>query len=278
MAGASADPTIEDFHTPDGVRLRVRAWGRGDAPLVVLLHGGGANGAWWLPIAPALAERFHAVALDFRGHGDSEFPEERFVGAFHRDLEALVAHLGPASLSLVGHSLGAHIALDFAARDARVNGVVAIEAGRGAKKSHGRRARLALAARRTYPTREDAVARYRFLPEAGEVPETLRRRIAEASVREERDGRHGYKFDPHWFRLPASPPAPRENIQGRCLIVRGAASELLTTEGAAQLASEIPQARVIEIPGGGHNVHLEQPAAVAAEILDHLDPPGGRTD
>ena len=59
----------------------------------MLLHGGGANAHWWDHVAPAFAERFHVVALDFRGHGDSERSDDLAVGAFNRDLEALLAEL-----------------------------------------------------------------------------------------------------------------------------------------------------------------------------------------
>ena len=51
----------------------------------MLLHGGGANAHWWDHIAPTFADQFHVVALDFRGHGDSERPEELIPGAFNED-------------------------------------------------------------------------------------------------------------------------------------------------------------------------------------------------
>lgn len=258
------------FAGPDGVALSARHWGDEALPLAILLHGGGANASWWWPMQGSLARRYRLVALDFRGHGDSDHPEELAVGAFHRDLESLVLHLGVVHYALIGHSMGAHVALDHAARHPETLAVVAIEPSRGAQKVDRRRARLALAARRAYRTREDAIARYRFLPEAPQVDESLRRRIAERSIRREPDGRYGFKFDPRWFRLPAAPPAPRRDIRCPVLVVRGAASGLLTAEGAQTLLSELPHGRLLEVPGAGHNVHLERPDAVADAILEHL--------
>ena len=81
----------------------------------MLLHGGGANAHWWDHLAPELARSFHVVALDFRGHGDSDYPDpER--GAFNWDLRALLDHLAAPDAVLVGHSMGAAIALEHAAR------------------------------------------------------------------------------------------------------------------------------------------------------------------
>jgi pimeloyl-ACP methyl ester carboxylesterase len=265
----------ERFDAGGGVALSARFHGDPSGPATLLLHGGGANASWWAATAPALARDRWLVALDFRGHGDSDHPEQRMVGAFHRDVEALVAHLDarrePRRYALVGHSMGAHVALDHAARNPRVAAVVAIEPSRGAPKTDRRRARLALAARRSYRTREEAIARYRFLPAADLADEALRVYIAERSIRREPDGRYGFKFDPRWFHLPPATPQPRSDITCPVLIVRGAESGLLTAEGARELVDELPDARLLDVPGAGHNVHLERPEAVARAIAEHLD-------
>ena len=259
------------FEASDGVALSVRCWGDASLPPLILLHGGGANASWWRPMLPSLSARHRLWALDFRGHGDSDHPETLQVGAFHRDVESLVGHLGLERYALVGHSLGAHVALDHAARHPEVTALVAIEPSRGAQKTDRRRARLALAARRTYRTREDAIARYRFLPGAPLADEALRRHIAERSIRREPDGRYGFKFDPRWFRLPAAPPAPREDVRCPVLVVRGGQSGLLTAEGARELVAELPRASLLEVPEAGHNVHLERPEPVARAIALHLE-------
>ena len=64
-----------------GVALHAVHRGDPSRPKLVLLHGGGANAHWWDHLAPTLAERFHVVALDFRGHGDSDYPDALEVGA-----------------------------------------------------------------------------------------------------------------------------------------------------------------------------------------------------
>lgn len=257
--------------TDPDVSLHRLEWGAADAPPLVLLHGGGANAHWWDHIAPAFAARHRVIALDFRGHGDSTFPETLRVGAFNDDLESLVQDIGREDVVLVGHSMGGHVALDHAARHASVRALVAIDIARGGSKRSRRAARLALALRRTYRSREEAIERYRFLPDAPWADDTLRRTIAGASVAPDPDGRWGYKFDARWFGLP-----PRERpalSQVRCptLIVRGAESPLLSAEGAEAFASELPDARVREVADAGHHVQIDQPEAVQAAIQAFLD-------
>lgn len=260
------------FTTPSlaGVHLHMLEHRREAQRLLVLLHGGGANVHWWDHLAPAFSELFRVVALDFRGHGDSDHPDRIESGAFGRDLAALLEHLGARDVVLMGHSMGGHVALDHAALNAGVRALVAIEIVRGVPSRDRRTMRLALAARRTYRTREDALARYRFLPATPNASEALRASIAEHSVRGEPDGRFGFKFDPRWFALPPTPPPALGGVRCPTLIVRGAQSPLLSAAGAAAFAAEIPSARIAVIEAAGHNVHVEQPQAFLAAVLPFL--------
>jgi len=253
-----------------GVTLHAQLRGDPGSPCVVMLHGGGANLHWWDEIAPSLAERFRVVCLDFRGHGDSDHPEDLLIGAFHRDLEALLAELAPERYALVGHSMGGHVALDHAAVDPRVWSVVAVEVSFGAAHRERRRTQLALALRRPYATRDEALARYRLMPSTPGAPESLRRALAEHSIRELSDGRFVYKFDPRWFGLPPAPHAKLSDVRCPTLVIRGCDSTLLTREGATSLVEKLPSGRLLEISGAGHNVHLERPTEVIVAVTEHL--------
>lgn len=251
--------------------LRSLRWGGGPGTPLVLLHGAGANAHWWEHLAPELAEARPVVALDFRGHGDSDFPEEVRAGALGEDLEALLGHLGFAEVVLVGHSLGAHVALERAIRAPHATrALVLLDPARGASASRRRATRLALHLRRTYASFEKAVARFRFLPSAASADEALRRAIAERSVRTESDGRFGYKFDPRWMHAATREPMDPSAVRCPVLVLRGETSPLLTREGAAQWGSELPDARLVEVPGAGHHVHLDRPEHVRALVTDFL--------
>jgi pimeloyl-ACP methyl ester carboxylesterase len=270
---AGREPVAERFTTDSlgGVTLHALHHGSSTAPGLVLLHGGGANAHWWDHLAPTLAKDFHVVALDFRGHGDSDHPDALEPGAFQSDLEALLAHLDAPDAILIGHSMGAHVAFHHAGGGGRTRAVVALECSRGGGRSERRRARLALAARRTYASREEAVRRFQFLPAAPAAAEHLRVAIADHSVREESDGRFGYEFDARWFGLPVRTPPDLASIRCPVLLIRGAESRLLTADGAAELIERLPDARLVEIPQAGHNVQIERPGEVLAAVTTFLD-------
>jgi pimeloyl-ACP methyl ester carboxylesterase len=266
------NPSSERFcaETLQGTKLRVLHWGDPAARKLILLHGGGANAGWWSHLAPALASRFHVLALDFRGHGESDYPGELVVGAFNADLTALIAHLGSPAVSLVGHSMGGHVALDHASRHPSIRSLALLDIMRGAGRRSRRSARLALALRRSYPTREEAIRRFRFVPEAQYADEALRASIAASSLREEPDGRFSYAFDPRWFGVPARPRPDLGDVRCPTLLVRGGESALLSREGAAEIADELPDVELCEIPEAGHHVQIDQPSRVLDALMGFL--------
>ena len=254
----------------DGVQLHAVHHGSTGRAKLVLLHGAGANAHWWDHLASSLARRFHVIALDFRGHGDSDFPEQLRAGAFSEDLEALLEHLVAPEAILIGHSLGAHVAVEHAARSATTPALILLDLTRGASRSRERATRLALTLSPSYSSREEAIRRFRFLPKATRADEEMRRRIAAHSVQREADGRFGYKFDPRWFGVPPRSRPDLANIRCPTLLLRGQESVLLTHQGALEIVSAIPDARLVEIPGAGHHLHIDRPALVLPAMLEFL--------
>jgi len=237
--------------------------------VLVLLHGGGANAHWWDHIAPTLALDHHVVALDFRGHGDSERPDDLRPGAFDEDLSALLDRTCDRGCVLVGHSMGAHVALARAVV-ASPRGLVLIDPARGSERRRSRRLRLALSFRRTYSTRDEAIERFRFLPDAEHASDALRLAIAAHSVEQLRDGRFGYKFDSRWFGLPPSERPDARRVACPTLVVRGEESEILSQEGARDLCAELPNGRLAVVAGAGHHVQIDRPEDVIALLRQFL--------
>lgn len=265
--------SAERFTGPElaGVRLHGLHHGSRGRAKLVLLHGAGANAHWWDHLASRLAEHFHVVALDFRGHGDSDFPEQLRAGAFSDDLDALLQHLGAPGAILVGHSLGAHVAVAHAARSTETPCLILLELTRGASRARQRATRLALTLGQTYASREEAIRRFRFLPAASHADEETRQRIAAHSVRREADGRFGYKFDPRWFGVPPRGQPGQGEIRCPTLLLRGEESLLLTHQGALEIVSTIPDARLVEIARAGHHVHIDRPDPVLRAMLEFLN-------
>jgi len=265
-------PRSHSIPAPGDVRLHCLEWSTesDDAPLV-FLHGGGAHAHWWTHLVGGLAYRGNRLALDFRGHGDSDHPEEREVGAFNFDLEALLEWLGRDDVHLIGHSMGAAVAFDHASRFPATRSLVLIDLARGSEKGSGRRARLALALRRTYASREEAIERFRFLPESSHARESLRLAIARRSVREEPDGRFGYKFDPAWFGLPSRPRPDPADVTCPTLLVRGGDSRLLSQTAAEDLVAALPRGALAVVPDAGHHVAVDQPERLLEAIAAFVE-------
>jgi pimeloyl-ACP methyl ester carboxylesterase len=114
----------------DGVTLATRVW-PGTGRAVVCIHGLTANHTCWYPIAETLAPEWQVIAYDLRGRGGSDKPEAGYDLATHdADLAGLLDHFGLGRAVLVGHSLGAGIAVRFAAHHPeRVDRLILFDGG-----------------------------------------------------------------------------------------------------------------------------------------------------
>lgn len=98
-----------------GVEVTTRFSRTGAGRVVVLIHGVGMNAAVWAPQIEALARHFDVIAYDTLGHGGSSLPARDVqLEDYALQLRALLCALGVAKAALIGHSMGALIALEFA--------------------------------------------------------------------------------------------------------------------------------------------------------------------
>src|SRR5919199_1817651 len=117
-SSTGALPT-DHFLTINGRRHHYLAWGDPGRPKLVLLHGGSSSArGTWLRTAPAFVDRYHIIAPDHRGHGETEWdPEAGYtVPNYVGDFEQVVDQLALPRFDLVGHSLGGRISLAYAAQ------------------------------------------------------------------------------------------------------------------------------------------------------------------
>ena len=268
------------------LKLHLLEWGSGD-DLVLLLHGFLEHAHAWGYLAPLLADAgFHVFALDWRGHGDSEW-----IGAggyYHfidyvADLADLVPQLGE-TVSLVAHSMGGGAAILYSgARPQPVRRLVTIE-GLGMpdfepdsiyERVTGWLDDLQRTAQRQPKVvdLEEAIDGYRqrfprFSPDAARL-------IVENNTRVV-DGRRLWKFDPlHQTRAPVPTPVAYarrfwQRVACPVLYVDGEESflRLASTELGERL--EILRAERTTISGAAHHPHVEQPEATAKVIVEFL--------
>jgi len=114
----------------NGVSLAVNEWpGKGAA--ILCIHGLTANHTCWQSMADILSPDYRLIAYDLRGRGESEKPPKGYSLEIHaQDLGALLDHFGLKSGVVMGHSLGAHIGLYFAAHfPKRVKKLILVDGG-----------------------------------------------------------------------------------------------------------------------------------------------------
>jgi pimeloyl-ACP methyl ester carboxylesterase len=256
----------------NGVRLHALEWGAAGRPALCFLHGGSAHAHWFDQVAPAFVDRYHVIALDQRGHGESSWASPPAYGTedFAADLLGVIAALGWSRAVIVGHSMGGHNALAFSAwHPERIRGLVVVDSRPAipADRLEGlrQRGRRAL---HPHPTLEEAVAAFRLLPRETVADPALLAHLARAGL-VQRDGGWVYRFDPdsNRARRPIDTWALLERIVAPTLIVRGELSPVLPRELAERVRAAIPRAVVTEIPGAYHHLVLDAPEAFV-RVLD----------
>jgi pimeloyl-ACP methyl ester carboxylesterase len=274
----------------DGITLHARDWG-GDGQAVVLLHGLASNARIWDGVAPRLAGGGRrVVALDQRGHGESEQPDSGYdFATVCRDLEAALAGLGLDRPVVAGHSWGADVGLRYAAdRPAAVAGLALVDGAllgvaewAGASREQARR-RLA-------PPRF-AVPLADWLARAGRVDASRQggqawvREFLRAGVEVDDTGvaRARFRFDNHMQVVDAlydQRPAALYPLV-RCPVLLCPAGDDQRADakrGAVDRALDLlPSAHTIWFEDTMHDIPLQRPAELAAELAHFAEEVSGR--
>jgi esterase len=273
------DTAVRRSFKVDGLTLRALGWGAPGRPALCFLHGGSAHAHWWDAVAPAFADRYEVIALDQRGHGESDWPPSSTDGTayatenFVADLVQVMDSLGWKDMTLCGHSMGGHNAMAFAAwHPDRVRQLVVVDSRPTIPPSSLERMhRRGYRGPRRHETLEAALASFRLLPRDTAADPAFLRHLAQMGI-VERDGRFLYRFDPatSGYRRPADVWALLHRIIAPTLLVRGEHSPVLTRPTVEEMASRIPQARWEEIAGAYHHLVLDRPAEFTVVLESFL--------
>ncbi len=263
-----------------GMRFHYVEWGRRAGRPILFLHGGGQTCRTWDIVCHELAHDYRCIALDLRGHGDSEWSYESDyrIEAHAADTAALVDALDVSGLVLAGMSLGGLTGLHYAlGHPDRVTGFVAVDVGPWVNVEGGAPIRRFMQEVASLDELEQFVdAALRFNPRRDA---RLLRHSLWNNLRSCPDGRLMWKTDlrqlgTRSIAVTDALGALRERIADlRCptLIVRGSDSSILGEEHARRFAEAIPNGRWIAIEGAGHNVQGDQPATLVRELRRFLD-------
>ena len=294
LSAATAGIRLPEVVLPDARHLLLRSmrfhyldWGTPGLPPAVFLHGGGLNAHTWDLVCLALRRERHCVALDQRGHGDSEWsPEMDYsIESQAGDLGAFVDALGLDRFVLVGMSLGGANALAWAGQHSRrLAGLVLVDVGPETRAEGVRK----IAAFTSESTPLDSVDHFveralAFNPRRNR--ELLRRSLLH-NLRPMPDGRFMWKYDQR-HRGKVDPGAQErrrdllwtavKTVECPTLVVRGAQSDVFHDEDAERLSTRLRQGRWVRIEGAGHTVQGDNPAELLVALRTFLsEVAGGR--
>jgi pimeloyl-ACP methyl ester carboxylesterase len=250
-----------------------------EGPVVVLVHGIASRAAQWERVMGILGERHRVIAPDLLGHGLSAKPRGDYsLGAQACGVRDLLAALGHDRISLVGHSLGGGIAMQFAYQfPERVERLALISSG-----GLGREVSVFLRAA-TLPGSEVVLPLLAgsWVRRAGRRLDRLVGGYLPAGLHEALVG-FGSLGDPatrsafvHTARSVIDVSGQRVDGRDRLylaedlpmLVVWGAKDAILPVAHGRALAEQLPSARYVEFPGSGHFPHLAEPRRLA-DVLD----------
>jgi len=274
----------------DGNRLEADVAGDRANPPSVLLHGGGQTRHSWGTTLHALADKgWYTLAVDLRGHGDSEWAEngDYTIDAFAGDVLAVVEALS-APPALVGASLGGLASLVAIGEhpEMRVARALVLVDVAPRTEAAGRDRIGAFMAEHMHDgfasLDEVADAIQRYNPHR---PRPTNLSGLEKNLRQRADGRWYWHWDPKFIggRLggpdetrssltdPARLQAAARNITVPTLLVRGRVSDLLSEQGARELLQLVPHAQLVDVAGAGHMVAGDRNDLFNDAVVGFLD-------
>ncbi|HVA81855.1 MAG TPA: alpha/beta hydrolase [Candidatus Binataceae bacterium] len=255
----------------NGLVLNCLDYGGAGKPPMLFVHGGSAHAHWWDFVAPAFCGDYHALALDQRGHGHSECPPEWGYGSEHyvSDLEQVIDTWGLGAPILIGHSMGAHNVLAYAARNRRkLRAMVAIDV----PPDYSQRAVTFLRTFADKPSRrfeslEAAVKNFRLLPRETLARPEIIEHMARHTFKQLPDGNWTHKLDRRTLiREPLAVWDSLKEIHCPALIVKVSDSPVLSVEMAEKMVAMLPHGRLVQIPDAYHHVMLDNPRALIAAL------------
>jgi len=269
--------------TGDGVEIALAVWeGRGKT--VFCVHGISASCRCWDNVAAGLIPRYKVLAMDLRGRGFSEKPASGYSVSYHcRDIHTLLNHANIDQVVLLGHSLGALIGLEFAARFPEVVERLILVDGGGQLTAEQRKkvfagiqptldrlgkifpsaeAYLDLMKRNPLLQPWTPMLESCYLYELEETAGGVRSRVKAEHIKEEADNLTGYDITEFYPRI-------------KCPVMILRAPEGMTTpdnillpqQALDRMLEEIPDVKYVDIPGTNHYSIVMHPQKSRDEVI-----------
>jgi pimeloyl-ACP methyl ester carboxylesterase len=284
---ASNTPETVTFRGVDGLSLIADEWNRGAAsaeahPSILMLHGGGQNRYSWKNTGQILADAgFHVIAMDSRGHGDSDrSPTANYsVESLCTDTLQVLYQID-RPVALIGASMGGLTGI-LAAHQAGpelVTKLVLVDVVPRFEKNGSARIRDFMFTNvdgfDSLEDAADAVAAYLPHRPKPRSPEGLKKNLRE------RDGRWYWHWDPAFLTKPHDDPFARVdmleqaaiNLEIPILLIRGKLSDVVSAEGVEDFLAKVPGAEFVELSEAGHTAAGDDNDAFSEVVVRFVNP------
>ena len=261
---------IDELIELRGLRFHYRDWTsqQVNAPDLVLLHGYTGHCRSWDAFAKVMSKQYRVLALDQRGHGETEWARADQYGTMEMvaDLDAFVSALRLERFVLLGLSMGGMVAIAYAgARPVQLARLVIVDIAPEIAAEGIQNIQQSVARSDVFDTVEDAFRRARAdnpVPPEGHHYDRVR-----ASLMRTDEGKWTYRYD-RALREPGSQRLRLTVEEGwdavasfnvPTLLIRGEHSPLLSRDVADKFVSIAKNSQLVEVPGSGHPVPLDKP-------------------
>lgn len=263
------------FVTINDLRLHYLDWGTAGKRPFIFCHGGSAHARWWDFIAPVFTESFRVITPDWRGHGESQHAEPPAYSTRHYvdDLHRLVHTLGIERHVLLGHSMGGHNTLIYAAEHARaLDALILVDIEPGYPEAAVKLLRrMGEKPARVFDSFQEAIARFRVFPRESFISEDKLRYLASFAFTELPNGKWTAKLDRRTlFREPIDGWSLLPRISCPTLIVKAQHSPVLSPKKLERMCAGLPNSRWVEVPNTYHHVMLDNPDGFISVIHEFL--------
>ena len=265
------------------IKIAADVWGSNNQELVILLHGGGQTRHAWGDTGKKLAEAgYHSVALDLRGHGDSEWHADGdySIRAYKDDLVSIINEIGKPA-SLVGASLGGMASLVLAGDEINSDlctALIMVDIGIYPDPvGSDRIVSFMLSGEKGFDSLENVAKSISdYLPHR-KKPKDLEG--LKKNLRLKSDGRYYWHWDPRFIRRrPGSRDRRYFDLQLKAaekvtiptLLIRGALSDVVTMEDVDYFLSVISHAKFVEIENAAHMIAGDRNDIFAEEAIKFL--------